>query len=455
MKKNVKILIVDDETEQLDILSSFFDEKGFNVKTADSGEAALTVLKSFTPLIVISDVKMRKISGVDLLKVIKEKYKNIEVVLITAHGDVKIAVEAIKLGATDFIIKPVNLKNLEQIVLNAIERSSINEISQPVISEDFSNNTSNIISNNKKMREILDYSRKAAVSNASVLIRGESGTGKELLANFVHKHSQRNNAPFVPVNCAALNENLLESELFGHKKGAFTGANEDRIGRFEEADSGTIFLDEIGDLPLATQVKLLRVIQEKEFQRVGENKTIKTNVRIICATHKNLERMILGNTFREDLYYRLNVISVSLPPLRERKDDIPLLIEHFLNRFAKETKSKYPIVSQEAINNLIEYDFKGNIRELENIILRSFVMRDDNNCINKFNLLEKNHKMADLLLNLEKNENGNNSLANIVDTVERLVVKDTLDRAKNNQTKAAEMLGLTERNLRYRLNKWK
>jgi len=448
--KNIDLLIVDDEIPQQKILKLCFEKRGYNVVTAGSAEDALVKFEQFKPPIILSDLKMKGMSGLDLLKKVKSISDGTEVILITAYGDVEVAVDALKNGAADFILKPVDLNNLVQVVKNAGERAAI--MNNKSENEKIANDPfDSIITQNDKLKNIIRKAKLAAKSDVTILLRGESGTGKELLAVAIQKFSNRNDKPFVAVNCAALNENLLESELFGHCKGAFTSAISDRIGRFEEANEGTIFLDEIGDIPPGTQVKLLRVLQEGEIQRVGENKVKKINVRIITATNQNLEKMLVDKLFRQDLYYRLNVISFTLPPLRERKEDIPLLANSFIKMFSGMIDKKEPALSDKALNSLIDYPFHGNIRELQNVIQRTLVM-NDSDIIDKIEFPESPiGNLADL--NKENQFDYSDGLENMLENIEAQVIQKALREEKFNLQKTADKLKMSIRQLRYRISK--
>ncbi|MBI4847023.1 MAG: sigma-54-dependent Fis family transcriptional regulator [Nitrospirae bacterium] len=366
------ILIVDDEESILETLSGILEDEGHEVVTASSGEKALALFSENTPDVILMDVWMPGMDGIETLKRIKEKNKDICVIMISGHSTVDTAVHAIKLGAYDFLEKPLSLEKVTILVSRALERQNLekeNIALKTSISRQWA-----IIGEDPKIIELKDKIQKAAVSQGRVIIFGESGTGKELVARALHEASDRKNKNFVEVNCAAIPQELIESELFGHEKGSFTGAFEAKKGKFELADEGTLFLDEIGDMSLATQAKLLRVIETQEFQRVGGSKNIKVDVRIIAATNKDLEEEIKKANFREDLYFRLNVIPLTVPSLRERKDDIPLLVEHFLDNLARQYGQKTKKISKASLESLISYDWPGNVRELKNTIERFVIM---------------------------------------------------------------------------------
>jgi two-component system nitrogen regulation response regulator NtrX len=367
-----KILIVDDEKNILETLTGIIEDEGHEVITASSGEKALTLFSESSPDIVLMDVWMPGMDGIETLKIMKEKNSDACVIMISGHSTIDTAVHAIKLGAYDFMEKPLALEKVTILVSRALEK-------QRLAKENFALKTSislqwEIIGANPSIISLQDKIQKAAISQGRVIIFGESGTGKELVARALHNSSDRKDRNFIEVNCAAIPHELIESELFGHEKGSFTGAFESKKGKFELADEGTLFLDEIGDMSLATQAKLLRVLETQEFQRVGGSKKIKVDVRIIAATNKNLEEEIKKMNFREDLFFRLNVIPIYVPSLRERKDDIPLLVEYFLNIFAQQYGQKIKKISKATLEALKNYDWPGNVRELKNTIERFVIM---------------------------------------------------------------------------------
>lgn len=451
---NIKqnILIVDDEQPQRVVLSGHLKRKGYNIFEASSGNDAIKIANNNLIDIVFSDYKMPEMNGIELLKKIKENNPEIAVVIITAFGTIEDAVKAMKEGAFDYLTKPVDLDELEFIIKRISERQQLiseNKILREQLQE--KNKISGLIAYSEKMQNVLNTALRVAESKATVLLRGESGTGKEVLAKAIHFSSMRKDKPFVAVNCAALNENLLESELFGHEKGSFTGAEKQRRGRFEIADGGTLFLDEIGDLPPATQVKLLRVLQEEQFERVGGTQTINVDVRVITATNKNIEQLIKEGKFREDLYYRINVVTILIPPLRERKDDIVHLVNHFIAKYLPETRKEKIEFSREAMDILMKYNFPGNIRELENIVHHSIVLaRGD--VISTSDLPEQVYNIS--TENLLMGINENSTLPIQVDNLEKMLVTNALKKTGNNQLQASKLLGISERNLRYRLEKW-
>lgn len=450
--EKARILIAEDEQTQRDLLSGFLQKEGFSVIAVSNGKEVLRSLdQNFIDLILL-DYKMPELDGFHTLQEVRRLYPDLPVVMMTAYGSVETAVASMKAGALDYLTKPIDLDELLLIFQKALERSKLVQENRDLrarLQERYS--LGNIVYGSPGMEEVMGLVSRVAPSQATVLITGESGTGKELIANALHHASPRSGHPLVKVNCAALPEPLLESELFGHEKGAFTGALQRRIGRFEEADGGTVFLDEIGDLTPGTQVKLLRILQEKEFQRLGSNATLKTDVRVLTATHRNLEEARTKGLFREDLYYRLNVISIHLPPLRERREDIPLLIDHFLKKFSKENQKAITDLSKEARGLLLRYPYPGNIRELENLMERAVVLCRGDIITTQdlpFHLREGRSEKMEGLTPKEK------GLTETLEEVEKEMILKALQQQGGIQTKAAESLGVSERVLRYKIKKY-
>jgi DNA-binding NtrC family response regulator len=446
------ILLVDDEFSQRSVLSGYLKKKRHTIFESENVAQAVDLLQHHSVDVILSDFQMPNGSGFDLLKTVRKTHTQTAFIIMTAFGTIEGAVAAMREGAFDYLTKPINLDELD-LLLKRIEEMQVlrseNQILREQLLEKYS--FSGIISQSQAMEQILNTAARVAQSTASVLIRGESGTGKELIAKALHFASDRRNRPFLAVNCAALNENLLESELFGHEKGAFTGADKQRRGRFELADGGTIFLDEIGDISPATQVKLLRVLQEQQFERVGGSESLSVNVRILAATNKNLEEAIDSGAFREDLFYRLNVVTIEIPPLRQRREDIAPLLDYFLHRFIKENKRKKLSISKEAMDALLRYDYAGNVRELENIVQRSVIMSRGE--------LITTADLPQILRDSTKESSfpattSNLTLTEQVDQLEKNLIFEALRSHAKNQSKAAKALGLSERNLRYRLKKW-
>ncbi|MGE5853425.1 MAG: sigma-54-dependent transcriptional regulator [Deltaproteobacteria bacterium] len=368
-----KILIVDDEPFNLDLLEQELSDLGYAVVRAETGAAALTQIDKIAPDLVLLDYLMPGMNGIEVLQTIRKTQNDLPIVMITAYGTIDLAVEAIKAGADDFITKPFDPEHLALVVRKNLERAKLRSDVQ-FYAEELGGRHRLVSGNSESMRQVLSEARKAAAARATVLLLGESGTGKELFARSIHNWSDRRLKPFVAINCAGLAKDLLESELFGHEKGAFTGAHQLKKGKLELAQGGTVFLDEIGDLALELQTKLLRFLQEREFERVGGTAPIAVDLRIIAATSRDLEAAIRAGLFREDLYHRLDVIALTLPPLRERKEDIPALASYFLERFASETKKNFSGITDEARDKLIAYAWPGNIRELANVIERAVVL---------------------------------------------------------------------------------
>jgi DNA-binding NtrC family response regulator len=448
--RKLNILIVEDGRSQREMLRDFLIAEGHRVDEAENGEIAIGTVSSKHFDLVLLDYKMPGMDGLTVLKEIKKINQEIDVAIITAYGTIETAVEAIKVGAIDYITKPIELEELLILVDRVAERRGLireNEILKQQLGKQ-GVTAEKIIYKSAQMVELINMASRVAPSRASVLIQGESGTGKELLARLIHQLSPRAAKPIVVVNCGALQENLLESELFGHEKGAYTGASSRRIGRFEEADGGTLFLDEIGELSPAIQVKLLRFLQEREISRLGSNTNISVDVRIISATNRDLEAQVKDGVFREDLFYRLKVVTMSLPPLRERKEDVPALIEHFMEKFARENVKNIRGMTSEARDLLLKYDYPGNVRELVNIMERAVVIaRDDYVTVN--DLPFKHDSFTD---SSDKKLSG--SLRESLEELEKHLIGEAMSKAADNQTKASEILGMSERMLRYKLKKY-
>jgi two-component system NtrC family response regulator len=445
-----KILLAEDEKTQRDLLEGFLKKEGFSVESAASGREALDKLERDFFDIILLDYKMPELDGLQTLREVRRLYPDLPVVMMTAYGTVETAVASMKEGALDYLTKPIDLDELLLIFHKVIERSQLiqeNRALKARLQERYT--FSNIIYGSPKMEEVIGLVGRVAPSQATVLIRGESGTGKELIANAIHFASSRSQMPLIKVNCSAIPETLLESELFGHEKGAFTGATQRRIGRFEEASGGTIFLDEIADLSPGTQVKLLRILQEKEFQRLGSNQTLKTDVRVMAATNQNLEEAMKKGLFREDLYYRLNVITIPLPPLRERREDIPLLIDYFLKKYSKMNQKSISDISKEARSLLLRHSYPGNVRELENLIERAVVL-----CRGEVITTQ------DLPYHLQEGKSEiefrkkEKSLPESLEEIEKDLIIKALHQHQGTQTRAAESLGISERVLRYKIKKY-
>ncbi|MBD3223380.1 MAG: response regulator [Caldithrix sp.] len=445
------ILLIDDEPAQLTSIKAFLRRRDFKVSTADSATTGLKLIANGGIDLVLTDFRMPDKNGLEVVKETKRINPEIPVMVITAFSKTEDAVEVMKQGAFDYLSKPVDLDELEHLVNKAREHRyllSENKILKEQLRERY--RFESIISQSSQMEDVLNTAGRVAKSKATVLIRGESGTGKELIAKAIHQASDRHDKPLVTVNCAALSENLLESELFGHEKGSFTGATSQRIGRFEQADGGTLFIDEIGDISSQTQVKLLRALQFGTFERVGGSQTITVNVRVLTATNRDLEDLIVQKRFREDLYYRINVVTIDLPALRERKSDISLLIRHFIHKYAEQNQKEINDISREAQDYLMRYHFPGNVRELENIIERAVVLARERIII-KEDLPPNLHAQTEQsVLNPWDFSDG---YTDKIAAFERAIIEEALKIKNGNQSRAAELLGISERHLRSRMQK--
>ncbi|HLP15252.1 MAG TPA: sigma-54 dependent transcriptional regulator [Bacteroidota bacterium] len=447
------LLLVDDEPAQREILAGYLKKKGHRIFQAGSVAQAILIFKENPIDAVLTDYRMPDSNGMELLTSLCEIRPAIAVVLMTAYGTIENAVAAMRKGAFDYLTKPINLEELDILLQRIMERQHLiveNQILKEHLAEKYS--FSGIVSRSTALEQVLNIASRVARSDASILVRGESGTGKEVIAKAIHFASGRAAHPFIAVNCAALNEQLLESELFGHERGAFTGADRQRRGRFEIAEGGTIFLDEIGDISPGAQVRLLRVLQERQFERVGGSETLTVSVRVIAATNKNLEQSIVSGTFREDLFYRLNVISIEIPPLRSRRDDIEPLLHHFLDMFAEKNNKHGIMFSKEAWEALLRYDYPGNVRELENIVQRAVIFsRGDYITVRDLppNIVSTHNETLDPVSLM------NGTLPEAVTRIETMMIDQALQESGGNQSKAALRLGISERTLRYQLKKRK
>ncbi|PKN17666.1 MAG: DNA-binding response regulator [Deltaproteobacteria bacterium HGW-Deltaproteobacteria-6] len=444
----MKILVIDDDASFRRILEYNLQEEGYEVLIASSGEEGLVIFDKQSPHLVITDMKMNGISGIDVLSAIKKQSPDTLVIIITAFGAVDKAVEAMKLGAYDYITKPVNRDELKLMVRKALDLTSLSQENKDLKKrienrEEFKH----MVGTSDAMAEVFSLVSKVADTEAAILITGESGTGKELVARAIHEQSSRRNSPFVAINCAAIPGELLESELFGHVKGSFTGAIKDQQGKFQQADGGTIFLDEVCDLPLVMQPKLLRVLQEKEVLPVGSGKTQKIDVRVVAATNLDIEEMVAAGRFREDLYYRLSVIPIHLPPLRQRMEDIPLLLRHF----AAKVGSPQVVFSKDALQPLRAYPWPGNVRELENMVTRLMILREAD--------IIRMEDLPKKILTPQQHE-GQTGVVNLppegypLEQLEREVVIEALERNNWNKSAAAAFLKVPRHVLLYRLEKY-
>jgi DNA-binding NtrC family response regulator len=444
-----RILVVDDEANARRAIATILGEEGYEVAEASNGEEALARLADFSPAVVLSDVRMPKMDGLTLLQRAHEQGSNATFIMMTAFASVETAVEAMRAGAEHYLVKPLDANAVLVVLGKALERRALTRETES-LREQVRQRTRfhNIVGEAPQLQAIYETVKRAASTRATVLILGESGTGKELIAQALHHESPRKDKPFIKVHCAALSENLLESELFGHEKGSFTGAVARKEGRFELADGGTLFLDEIGDISPAVQVKLLRVLQQREFERVGGTQTLKVDVRIVAATHRDLAAEVKAGKFREDLYYRLNVVAVTLPPLRERKSDVPALVNHFLEKYSDSYGKEVRGLAPGTLQALLAYDWPGNIRELENAMERAVV------------LATGNELTADDLPPVLRGPRPTGSSASTLipgatlAEIEREAILRTLEMVQGSTTRAAEILGISVRKVQYRLKEY-
>ncbi|MGA9885378.1 MAG: sigma-54 dependent transcriptional regulator [Candidatus Acidiferrales bacterium] len=444
------ILVVEDEPKLRRLLELQLADEGFRARAAESAEAGLQLASKEPFELVLSDFKLPGMTGVEFLQALKRINANLPVIIMTAYGTVEAAVEAMKAGASDYVLKPFSLAELVLVIRKELATRELrdeNRALREALGRRYE--YKNVIAQSDKMQAVLALVERVAATNATVLLGGESGVGKDLIARAIHEHSQRAAGPFIKINSTAIPENLLESELFGYEKGAFSGATTTKPGKFELADRGTLFLDEIGDVPPATQVKLLRVLQDREFERLGGTKTLKVDVRLIAATNRDLRAAIEEGAFREDLYYRLNVVAIDIPPLRDHKEDIPALASFFLDKFARESNQPLRRLKPEALHKLIDYHWPGNIRELENIIARASTLAPGD-------LLDA----ADIYVDSESP--SRRAVANAAPVLppgitlekwEEEMIREALRQANGNKSQAARALGLSRNALRYRLSK--
>ncbi|HUB81273.1 MAG TPA: sigma-54 dependent transcriptional regulator [Bryobacteraceae bacterium] len=442
MKK--RILVVEDEEKLRRVIELQLISAGFDVDKAATAEEALKIVDRAD--LVLTDLKLPNMDGLEFLGLIRRQNSLVPVIMMTAYGTVETAVEAMKGGATDFLLKPFSLDHLMQVVQKGLEMRALRDENRKLKAElgrryEFDN----IIGRSSAMQEIFDTVERVAPTRATVLLAGESGVGKDLVARAIHYHSPRRDKPLVKINCTAIPENLMESELFGYEKGAFTGANTSKPGKFEQADTGTVFLDEIGDVPGPIQVKLLRILQEREFERLGSNATRHIDVRVVAATNQDLRAALEQGTFREDLYYRLNVVPINIPALRDRKQDIPFLANHFIQKLAPETGCRVETITDAAMEKLVNYHWPGNVRELENVIERSLVMAQGTALDAADIKLESGPRVK------PRDETHFLPDGMTLDQYEQDLIREALRRADGNKSQAARLLGLTRNALRYRL----
>lgn len=440
------LLVIDDEKNIREGLAADFEMDGYDVKIAANGDEGLEFLSKGDIDLVITDLRMPGTSGEDVLKKVTREMPGIPVIVLTGHGSIDAAVSAMQNGAYDFLTKPLNLEHLELVVKRALKGRELSLQHQELLSEVKSKSSENMIGKSPSLQKVNNLINKVADSKISILITGESGVGKEVVADAIQQKSSRRDKPFIKVHCAALSESLLESELFGHEKGAFTGAETLHKGKFELADGGTIFLDEIGEINPGVQVKLLRVLQEKKFERVGGEKTIEVDVRVISATNKTLEDEVKQKHFREDLYFRLKGIEIMVPPLRERKDDIPLLLNNFLLKYNKENNKNIKGFSNSAKNILFNYDWPGNVRELQHCVESAVVMASGDEI-----------QAEDLTIKLEDKKNSSGILVPYgisLEDAEKMIILENLESNNGNKTKTADILKIGRKTLHRKLNEY-
>jgi len=457
-EKKARILIVDDEVSMCELLDFMLEKEGYLVSTAGSGKAAVAMVEKMDFDLLLCDIRLGDMTGIDVLRAAKAKNPQVVVIMISAYATAETAVQAMNDGAYDYLPKPFDNAELKQAVARALEMRTLEQEKKAVV-DDLRRNFhfGLIMGNSPKMLRIYDMIRQVSQTVTNILITGESGTGKELIAKAIHQESSRRDQPFVAVNCGGIPETLMESELFGHRKGAFTGAGADKKGLFEAAQKGVLFLDEIGEIGIPIQVKLLRAVQTKTVRPVGGNEDVHVDVRIISATNRNLEEEVIAGRFREDLFYRLNVIEIKVPPLRERKEDLKLLAQHFLEKYSKEMNKDISKVSSYAVDLLQKYDFPGNIRELENLLERSVALTRTNILLPD-SLALSIHKRKGTdgdkggLVDMTAVSHGI-SLDEELDKVEKAYIEEALKISSGNKQKATELLGINLRSLRYRLKK--
>ncbi len=445
-----KILIVDDEPGMRGLLCKVMEKEGYHARAVPDAAEALSYLESEEWHLVITDIDMPGMDGIELLKQIRSANGDLPVIMITAYATVESAVEAMKLGAADYVTKPFQMDELKIIVSRVFERERLLSEKNMLLDQVRGKyDTRGIVGVSTQMKDVMDLALSVAPSNASVLIEGESGTGKELVARAIHENSNRRDRPFIVVNCGALADGVLESELFGHEKGAFSGAIASKKGRFELADKGTLFIDEVGELSLGAQVNLLRFLQENEFERVGGTRVMKSDARIITATNRNLKGLLREGKFREDLFYRLNVVNITVPPLRDRREDTEHLAEHFLDKYSSQMNKRLKGITPEVVVALKAYDWEGNVRELENVIERAVVL-----CKGDFiTITDLPEELRGGTLDGADSPDGK-TLTEIVEAIERQILVRTLEKNMNSQTKTAKELGLKRTTLRYKMAKY-
>ncbi len=455
MKENYSILVVDDEEIAREMLMEALRREGYSLSGAESGEEALEILARQPVDLVITDVRMGGMSGIELLREIKARYPEVMVVVVTAFGHGEMTIEAIGAGAFDFISKPFQMDKIRRVVRNVFDkRELVQEVVEMEPVEALKTSTNRLVGKSEKMFEVFKLIGRISNTESTVMIIGESGTGKELVAKSIHENSYRRDRPFLAINCGALPESLLESELFGYEKGSFTGADKTHMGIFEAVNGGTCLLDEIGEMPSAMQAKLLRVLQDGEIRRVGSSRAIKVDVRILSATHRNLEEMVSRGQFREDLFYRLNVVRITLPPLRERKEDIPLLVEFFLSNYMRRNNRKGLRISREAMQMLQAHSWPGNVRELENVIESAATLTATPVIgVDNLPLTVRSSGMQEYYLAKVAPQLGEDELLPLAE-VEKMYILKVIEAVEGNKSQAARVLGLDRKTLRMKLKQY-
>lgn len=452
-----RILVVDDEESIREFLEIMLKKEGYEVTLAEDGLRAKDLLTKKTFDMVISDLQMPGMTGLELLKHVKESYPELTFMMITAFGTTENAVEAMKMGAYDYLTKPFKIDEVRLNIYNALRAKNL-EVENRALRKELVKeyNFQNMVGNAPIMHQVFELIRRVSLTPTNILITGESGTGKEVVAKAIHFNGPLKDKPFVTVNCGAIPENLMESEMFGHKKGSFTGAVVDKAGLFEVADTGTLFLDEVGELPLSIQVKLLRAIQERIIRRVGSNEDMKVDVRIIAATNRDLEEMVKAGTFRQDLYYRLNVINIKTPSLRERKEDIPLLAKHFLKKYNDRLNKNIGSISDEVMQLLMKYDYPGNVRELENLIERTVALEAGNTILPESLPPMVNTPSGRKMASSQEIEIGEDGvdLDKVIGQIEKEILIKAIHAAGGIKKRAAKLLNITFRSMRYRIEKY-
>jgi len=466
-----RILVVDDDLSLSHFLTKALSQKGYRATSCHSGTEALDIVRKGETDLVLLDNKLPDLNGLDILKEIKRDHPKVSVIIMTAFGTTGTAIDAMRLGAFDYILKPFELDDIFELVDKGLEAHKLMKraVAIPALSE-FKEDSDQIIGKSKVMQEVYKLIGQVAESDVTVLIRGESGTGKELVARAIYQHSRRKDRPFLAINCAAIPETLLESELFGYEKGAFTGANKRRVGKFEQCDKGTLLLDEIGDMSFSTQAKILRILQEGEFERIGSNQTVKVDVRVLASTNRKLEELIKDGKFRDDLYYRLKIMTVALPPLREHKDDIQELTEYFFHLYSHQLDTKVSHIDPSVLGKLLSYHWPGNVRELANTINRSLILckgelltgediifdvEDEVTSFASENGLENTlAKLLDPLFTDILRFWGKGLHPNLLDKIEKFLIQKALAETNGNQVQAAKLLGISRNTLRTRIDKY-